>query len=302
MEKIRVYGKAQNRTALGIAHAYMLMYPHATLEDLRKAFPNELNPDKGVKENFIYAEEKGTEANWKGYFKAPDEVLTVGDGKKVALVSMWTKSSFDRIVSHAEQYGIVVAEFEKTKAIGEKGGFRLEYLNGYVPPVVSKKGGIPWWIWLVLGLLLAGLIAFFALRKPKVVEVEKEVTVVRVDTVEKVVYRDKLEQIEKDFNAAQFEQGKAELSDKAKFVLHDLYQLMEANPQLKVKIEGHTSAEGDPEVNQRLSEARAQVAVDFLVGEGISADRLQAEGKGSSEPLDPNNPEINRRTEFIIIE
>lgn len=67
--KIRVYGKAQNRTVLGLVHAYMTMFPHATLEDLRKAFPNSLNPDKGVAENFIYAEEKGTDANWDGYFK-----------------------------------------------------------------------------------------------------------------------------------------------------------------------------------------------------------------------------------------
>lgn len=303
MEKIRVYGKAQNRTALGIAHAYMVMYPHTTLEDLRKAFPNELNPDKGVKENFIYAEEKGTDANWSGYFKSPDELLTMGDGKQVALVSMWTKSSFERIVRHAEQYGIVVAEFEKTKLVGEKGGYRLEYLNGYIPPApVGKKGGIPWWVWLLLALLIGGLIAFFALRKPRVVEVEKEVTVVKVDTVVKVVYKEQLEEIEKNFNAAQFEQGKADLSDKAKFVLHDLYNLMKAHPELKVKIEGHTSAEGDPDFNLKLSQARAQVAVDFLVGEGISPERLQAEGKGSKEPIDPNNPEINRRTEFIIIE
>lgn len=52
--KVRVYGKAQNRTALGIVHAYMVMYPQATLQDLRRAFPNELNPDKGIAENFIY--------------------------------------------------------------------------------------------------------------------------------------------------------------------------------------------------------------------------------------------------------
>lgn len=49
--KIRVYGKAQNRTALGIMHAYMLMNPDATLEDLREAFPDSLNPDSGVKKN-----------------------------------------------------------------------------------------------------------------------------------------------------------------------------------------------------------------------------------------------------------
>ena len=60
--RVRVYGKAQNRTALGIAHAYMVMYPHAKLEDLRQAFPNSLNPAreifteyKGDADNKIYA-------------------------------------------------------------------------------------------------------------------------------------------------------------------------------------------------------------------------------------------------------
>ena len=34
--KVRVYGKAQNRTALGIMHAYHVMYPNATFEDFQK--------------------------------------------------------------------------------------------------------------------------------------------------------------------------------------------------------------------------------------------------------------------------
>ncbi|MCH5347408.1 MAG: OmpA family protein, partial [Muribaculaceae bacterium] len=78
--KIRVYGKAQNRTSLGIMHAYMVMYPHATIEDLRKAFPNELAPDNGTGQIFIFADQKGTTANWDGYFKSDDELLTTGDG------------------------------------------------------------------------------------------------------------------------------------------------------------------------------------------------------------------------------
>ena len=120
--KVKVYGKAQNRTALGIMHAYMLMYPHATIEDLRKAFPDSLNPDSGVKKNFIYAEEKGTDANWEGFFKNPDELLTTGDGKKVAVVKMWTKPSFDRLVEQAKLYDIEIASFEAAeKGFGKKG-------------------------------------------------------------------------------------------------------------------------------------------------------------------------------------
>jgi outer membrane protein OmpA-like peptidoglycan-associated protein len=111
-----------------------------------------------------------------------------------------------------------------------------------------------------------------------------------------------VEEIEKDFNSATFIQGKADLSDDAKFVLHDLQQLMEKHPELRLRLVGHTSSEGDPDFNQKLSEARAQAAVDFLIGRGIDASRLEAEGKGSSEPIDENSPEVNRRTEFIVLE
>ena len=69
-----------------------------------------------------------------------------------------------------------------------------------------------------------------------------------------------------------------------------------------MKIVGHTSSEGDTALNQKLSEARAQAAVDFLVSRGVEATRLEAIGKGSSEPIDEQNPEANRRTEFIVID
>lgn len=153
--KIRVYAKAQNRTALGIMHAYMTMYPHATLADIRQAFPNSLNPDKGTAEIFIPAEEKGTTANWDGYFKNEDELLTMGDGQKVSVVKMWTKPSFERAIEQAKLYDIEIAQFDPAeKGFGKKGSFYLEFLNGYVPPQPKeeKKKGIPIWLWALLGL------------------------------------------------------------------------------------------------------------------------------------------------------
>ena len=150
--------------------------------------------------------------------------------------------------------------------------------------------------------MLAVVAAIFALRKPQVVEVEKGVEVEKVVEVEKLVYVDRIEEIEKNFNAAKFEKGKAELSEDAKFVLHDLAKEMQKHPEVKLRIVGHTSAEGDPAFNQKLSQARAQAAVDFIVSRGVDASRLEAEGKGSSELIDENNPDVNRRTEFIILE
>ena len=298
--RVRVYGKAQNRTALGIMQAYMVMYPQTKLEEIRKAFPDELNPDSGVKKNFVYAEDKGTTADWNGFFKEPDELLKMGDGKKVSVVSMWTKPSFERLVAWAKQYGIVVADFEKAAGGGQKGGFRLEYLNGYIPP--KQKNGIAWWVWALIAALIVLLcILLFGRKKaePQVVEVEKVVV------VHDTLYVKQIAEIEDHYNAATFVVGKADLSDDAKFVLHDLAKVMKDNPEIRLRLEGHTSAEGDAAFNQRLSEARAKAAVDFMINhEGIAAERLEAVGKGFTEPKNPDDPTApeNRRTEFIVLE
>lgn len=304
--KIKVYGKAQNRTALGIAHAYVVMYPHATLDDLRKAFPNSICPDKGVAENFLPLEEaEKFNDKMSLYFAKPDEVIELQDGSKVALSQVWSKPSFERMVEQGKLYDIEVAEFEKTMK-GEKGGYRLEYLNGYVPPVpvpVPVKKGFPWWAWLLLALVVIGIIVALCMPCGEKV-VEKEVIVEKEVVVRDTVYVQLVEDIEREFNAAQFEQGKADLNDDAKLALHDLAKVLRQNPNLRLSIQGHTSVEGDAAVNQNLSEARAQAAVDFLINkEGIDASRLEAVGKGSSELKDPENPtsDANRRTEFEIL-
>lgn len=301
--RVRVYGKAQNRTALGIMHAYMVMYPQAKMEDLKKAFPDSLNPNSGPNVNFVYLEDKGPDPSnswdWK-FFKKGDELLSMGDGKKVGVVNTWTKDSFERLASWARQYGIVIADFEAVGKGGEKGGFRLEYLNGYVPPKAKK--GVPAWIWIIIALLLLGLLAGLLFgRKERVVEKVVTETVVVHDTL----YVKQIEEIEKNFNSAEFVAGKADLSDDAKFVLHDLAKVMQKNPEVKLRLEGHTSAEGDAAFNQKLSEARAQAAVTFLVEhEGVDASRLDAVGYGSSRLKNVENPMApeNRRTEFVVVE
>lgn len=303
--KVRVYGKAQNRTSLGIMHAYLVMYPQATVEDLRKAFPKaDINPDSGVSEIFVHDSEPDYNASGEWYFEKEDEVLVLEDGSKVAVCMMWTKASFDRLVKHAKLYDIEVAEFEKGQR-GEKGGFRLEYLNGYVPPVPAKKSNK--WLWICLAaLVVIAILVILLLMKgcqkpaePQIVEVEKVVV------VHDTLYVQQIEEIEKNFNAAEFVKGKADLSESAKFVLHDLAKIMQKNPEIRLRLEGHTSAEGEAEFNQKLSEARAQAAVTFLVEhEGIDASRLEAVGKGSTELKNTADPMAseNRRTEFIVLE
>ncbi len=165
VNKVRVYGKAQNRTALGIVNAYLVIYPQATLEDLRKAFPDSLNPDSGVRINFVDMKEIKTSQSeqWDGFFSKEDEILHLNDGTEVALVKMWTKPSFERLASHAEQYGIEIAKLEEAeKGAGKKGGFRLEYLNGFVPSTPKSKSKTILWIALgILALAAIGAIITF---------------------------------------------------------------------------------------------------------------------------------------------
>ena len=73
-----------------------------------------------------------------------------------------------------------------------------------------------------------------------------------------------------------------------------------------VEIGGHTDVTGSKEVNQRLSEERAQAVKDYLVARGVPEDHLTAVGFGSTKPIDPTDSLAayakNRRTEFIVRE
>lgn len=141
--KIRVYGKAQNRTALGIVKAYLVLHPNATLDELRQAFPNGIAPDKGVKENFIDINEvrDAQGDSWNGYFVKPDELLSLADGTQVAFNMMWTAPSLGRLVTKAAEYEIETGVYDASMKSLLTAGYRLEYINGFDPNPKPKKKG-----------------------------------------------------------------------------------------------------------------------------------------------------------------
>ncbi len=298
--KVRVYGKAQNRTALGIVKAYLVMYPHATFDDLKKAFPSALNQPamKAFKfsELFITTEQHNARGENAHQCCFLDDKIVLQDGTELLLVMLWQKPEFEAIVAHAKQYDIEVADFQPKEGF-RKGGYTLEYLNGYTPPAPAKKKSLLWLIVLLL-LLLLGLLSFLFMR-PKQTEtkVVTETVVVR-DTV--LVYVEQVQQIQAKFNNIQYAVGKAVLSDDAKEALIELVYVLRNYPETTLKVIGHTSVEGSATSNQKLSEDRAKCVIDYIASKGIDASRLSYEGKGSSELIDIDNHEANRRTEFII--
>ncbi|MBI5501538.1 MAG: OmpA family protein [Deltaproteobacteria bacterium] len=88
-------------------------------------------------------------------------------------------------------------------------------------------------------------------------------------------------------------------------VLADVASIMEAHPEIRIRVEGHTDDRGSDEHNLELSRDRAAAVVRFLVERhGIGAERLSSEGFGEAQPIGPNaTPEgraRNRRVVFTI--
>lgn len=105
--------------------------------------------------------------------------------------------------------------------------------------------------------------------------------------------------------AVLFPTGKSELLELAKRKLDDVAAaLKDIDPNQKVVIEGHTDSRGSDANNLELSRKRAEAVRDYLASQGVSADRMQAVGRGESQPIAPNDtPEgraNNRRVEIIV--
>ena len=101
-----------------------------------------------------------------------------------------------------------------------------------------------------------------------------------------------------------FQTAKAVIMAKSFGLLDEVATALRSRPTLHVRIEGHTDLRGGHAYNLRLSQARADSVRAFLMGKGISSDRMQAKGYGPDQPIDNNQTaagrERNRRVEFMI--
>jgi outer membrane protein OmpA-like peptidoglycan-associated protein len=101
-----------------------------------------------------------------------------------------------------------------------------------------------------------------------------------------------------------FKLSSAELDPSSVPLVDQLHGLSARCPQARLRVDGHTDAQGNAAANLRLSQRRAQAVVDALVKRGMEVDRLQAQGHGEEQLLDlgntPEAHERNRRIEFHL--
>lgn len=101
-----------------------------------------------------------------------------------------------------------------------------------------------------------------------------------------------------------FDTDKSTLKPESIAILDSAVKTLGTHGTILVEVAGHTDSTASESYNQRLSERRAKVVYDYLVGKGISANRMTWKGYGEMQPIADNDTEEgkarNRRTELIV--
>jgi len=133
---------------------------------------------------------------------------------------------------------------------------------------------------------------------------ETRVEVVKGDTV-KVYIDDAKTLADAGIYEVLFVKGSFYLNIAYHGTLNNLVAYMNANPGLKIGVIGHADTDGEDDVNNKLSAARAEVVTNYLVSKGIAKERLVVSFKGKSETKYPGKTlevdAANRRVSFSII-
>jgi chemotaxis protein MotB len=101
-----------------------------------------------------------------------------------------------------------------------------------------------------------------------------------------------------------FASGSDQIDWKGKKAIIQLGDLLNANKDILINVEGHTDSDGGAASNWDLSVRRATAVVKVLTGQGVDPNRVTASGRAFYDPVAPNNSAANkaknRRTEIIL--
>lgn len=305
---------------------------------VRHLFKPYTEQDMGVVHDFekMKSEFKkaGIEENFSGvFFTEPDEIFTTADGVKVGVIKMWEsedketgENDLQRLINAVKEYGIVVNKFEARQPF-KKGKYALEILQPDIAALIknhtapaTNKSKLPYIIAGAVVLILLAVFLYFLLgqkKETKEISIQNEKQVTQpalVDTSKHYTLEEVQEKLDKghnvesisvNFNNILFEYDSDKFLPESETDLSKALEFLNKYKNLKLKIIGHTSLEGEEKHNKELSEKRAKSVYDYLISKGIDKNRLSFEGRGMTEPLVNGTTEEenrkNRRTEFLIV-
>ena len=118
------------------------------------------------------------------------------------------------------------------------------------------------------------------------------------------VKREVRQLLQKAMQGIEFETGKSVIKSKSYPLLDQIAKIFIENSNYIIEVQGHTDNTGSYELNERLSNDRANAVRDYLIGKGVPFERMTAKGYGPDVPIADNKTSAgrqkNRRVEFKI--
>jgi OOP family OmpA-OmpF porin len=112
---------------------------------------------------------------------------------------------------------------------------------------------------------------------------------------------------EKDLNEllmdqpVKFDPGKVEINKISRAAITAIAEILRSCPKAKFEIQGHTDSSGSEELNQKLSQQRAESVLSALLTQRVLTSGLSAKGYGSAEPIADNATDTGRETNRRIV-
>lgn len=102
-----------------------------------------------------------------------------------------------------------------------------------------------------------------------------------------------------------FEMGRAVINPKSYNSLDEVAAMMKTNTSIVIQMEGHTDNQGNAAANLKLSQDRVDAVKKYIVGKGVSKDRIKTKAFGGTQPLSNEKTEearsLNRRVEMRVL-
>ena len=134
---------------------------------------------------------------------------------------------------------------------------------------------------------------------------DEEVSIeILLDPIDEIILANKVL-----LNPIYFDFDKSNITAQGAFELDKLVQLMTKYKSIVIRAESHTDARGSAKYNQSLSERRALTTAQYVIAQGVDANRISGIGMGETMPVNDcgsgcskEEHQMNRRSEFIILE
>ena len=134
------------------------------------------------------------------------------------------------------------------------------------------------------------------------IEVNEETPLITLDSVGMQVDEAKIITLKNMY----FAKGRAQIMRASYDELDKLVNFLDKNPEINIRVDGHTDNQGDAEKNKVLSINRAKNVRDYLIKKGIATERISFKGWGDTKPIASNDSDIerqkNRRVEIVILD